>query len=289
MSTFLVFAAGTIVAAGILLGIRAFIPTPVKAPAARTKRRQFGRIANMTARTRTLLIVGIAAGLAAAAISGLLLLVVVVPLAILGLPLILGKQDTRERDMLSALEAWSRSLAAASATGRLTLRQVVSVTRTSSPELLRPAVDRMNQRMLTTWSTADALRAFAAELDSAWADEVAIYLIQAADSSSDGLADALTSIANNLSAQIRLRADVYKEREKPRRVMIQITWIVGGVLALVVLFARTPQLEAFSTPIGEVALAIVLAALAGLLLWARAIGRSRPEPRFLITGEEQTR
>lgn len=284
MNVLLVFLAGVLIVGGILLGIRAFIPTPVKEPTPRRRPRTLTRLANMTARTKTLIVIGIIAGIVAAAISGILLLIVVVPIAVIGLPLVLGKQDTRERDMLSALEGWSRSLAAASATGRLTLRQVIWVTRTSTPEILRPGVDRMNQRMLTSWTAADALRAFGEELDSAWVDEVVIYMIQAADYSSNGLADALNTISENLAAQVKLRAEVYKEREKPRRVMIQITAIVGVVLALVALFARTPQLSAFSTPIGQLALAVVLASLAVLLFWARAIGRPKPEPRFLLTG-----
>jgi hypothetical protein len=284
---FLAFLAGALVVAGIVLGILQFTPAPPPKPAAsRRPRRSLRRsIGPVSRRTQGMLIVGVAAGIAAALISGVVALVVVVPIAVIGLPRLLGKPDTRDRDMLSALEAWSRSLAAASATGRLTLREVIGVTRTSTPDILRNGVDQMYLRMTSTWTNSAALRAFAEDMQSAWVDEVAIYLIQAADYSSAGLSDALNAIADNLASQVKLRQEVYKEREKPRRVMVQITMIAGGTLLLLVLLARTDALSAYATPLGQFLMLVVLAAMAGLLLLARSIGRARPEPRFLL-GEE---
>lgn len=284
MSVLLAALAGMLVIAGVVLALPTtrFPPRGLRRP----KRPFTATIRFIPARTRVLVLAGLAAGVVAAAISDVLVLIVVVPIAVVGLPALLGKPDTRERDMLSAVEAWSRSLAAGSATGRLTLRDVIAVTRTSTPPVLRPAVDRLHARMASTWTTAGALRAFAAELDSAWVDEVTIYLIQAADYSSAGLAEALHAIAGNLAAQVRLRAEVFKERERPRRVMIQITAIAASTVALVILFARTPQLAAYSTPIGQLLLTLVLTVLVALLVWARHIGRSRPEARFLLIGEQ---
>ena len=283
MSVLLAALAGMLLIAGIVLAL----PTtqfPTRDPR-RPRRTLAARIRSIPARTKVLVLAGLAAGAVAAAISDVLVLIVVVPIAVVGLPALLGKPDTRERDMLSAVEAWSRSLAAGSATGRLTLRDVIAVTRTSTPPVLRPAVDRLHARMASTWTTTGALRAFAAELDSAWVDEVTIYLIQAADYSSAGLAEALHAIAGNLAAQVRLRAEVFKERERPRRVMIQITAIAAGTVAIVILFARTPQLAAYSTPIGQLLLTVVLTVLVALLVWARHIGRPRLEARFLLIGE----
>lgn len=284
MSVLLAALAGMLLIAGVVLALPS---TRFRTRRLRRPRRTLtARIRSIPARTKVLVLAGLAAGAVAAAISDVLVLMVVVPIAVVGLPALLGKPDTRERDMLSAVEAWSRSLAAGSATGRLTLRDVIAVTRTSAPPVLRPAVDRLHARMASTWTTTGALRAFAAELDSAWVDEVTIYLIQAADYSSAGLAEALHAIAGNLAAQVRLRAEVFKERERPRRVMIQITAIAAGTVALVILFARTPQLAAYSTPIGQLLLTVVLTVLVVLLVWARHIGRPRPEARFLLIGDQ---
>ncbi len=284
MTALLAALAGMLLASGVVLALPG---TRFTSRRGGSKRRRTGAgLSAIPRRIRALALAGLAAGVVVAAISGVLVLVVVVPIAVVGLPALLGKPDTRERDMLSAVEAWSRSLAAGSATGRLTLRDVIAVTRTSAPPVLRPAVDRLHARMASTWPTARALRAFAGELDSAWVDEVTIYLVQAADYSSAGLAEALHAIAGNLAAQVKLRAEVFKERERPRRVMIQITAITAGTVALVIVFARTPQLAPYSTPVGQLLLTVVLSVLGGLLVWARRIGRPRSETRFLLVGEQ---
>ena len=284
MTVLLAALAGMLLATGVVLALPG-TRFPTRRGGAPRRRRGAG-LSAIPRRIRVLALLGLAAGVVAAAIAGVLVLVVVVPIAVVGLPALLGKPDTRERDMLSAVEAWSRSLAAGSATGRFTLRDVIAVTRTSAPPALRPAVDRLHARMASTWTTARALRAFASELDSAWVDEVTIYLIQAADYSSAGLAEALHAIAGNLAAQVKLRAEVFKERERPRRVMIQITAITAGTVALVILFARTPQLAPYSTPVGQLLLTVVLTVLGGLLVWARRIGRPRAETRFLLVSEQ---
>lgn len=278
--------AGMLLTAGIVLALPS-TRLPARPRSAPRRRPLAAHIAAVSRRTRVLAAVGVVAGVVAAVVSGVLILIVVVPVAVVGLPALLGKPDTRERDMLSAVEGWARSLAAGSATGRFTLRDVIAVTRTATPPVLAAAVERLHARMSTTWTTSRALHAFAAELDSAWIDEVTIYLIQAADYSASGLAQALEAIAGNLAAQVKLRAEVYKERERPRRVMIQITWITGATLALVILLGRTPQLAPYSTPLGQTLLVAVLTVLTGLLLWARHIGRSRPEPRFLLAREQR--
>ena len=104
--------AGAIFVTGIILLIRAFRPAPPKPVSKKTSGPTLAqRWKAVSRRTKNTIILGLIAGVAAAAISGIILLLVVVPAAVIGLPLLLGKQDTRERDLLSALEAWTRSLA----------------------------------------------------------------------------------------------------------------------------------------------------------------------------------
>lgn len=283
MTQLLAFAAGALVLGGIIGAAAALTPHAPK-PAVRRRSRATlrARWAAFSPRTRVLVLLGLAAGIFAAVLSDVLVLVLVVPIAVIGIPMLLGKPDTRENDLLAALEAWARSLSSASATGNLTLREVIIVTRTSTPQVLRPGVDRMVQRMQTAWSDAAALRAFADEMGSAWVDEIVVYLVQAADFTPRGLAEALEGIADNLSDQVQLRASIVKERARPRRTMTQIAWITGLTVALIVVFARTPQLAAFSTPLGQVLLVLCLGAMAGLFMLARHLGRTPSEPRFLL-------
>lgn len=282
--------AGALVIAGVLLFVRAFRPAPPKPV---TKKRSGPTLAqrwkSVSTRTKNLVVLGVIAGVFAAAISGIILLVVVVPAAVIGLPLLLGKLDTRERDLLSALEAWTRSLASTAETGEFTLREVVDVTRASTPEIIRIPVDRLATRMNGSWSSSAALRAFADELDSPWADEVTIYLIQAAEFSSGGLAKALEGVADNLAVQTTMRIEIYNERDKPRRTMRTMTLIIGAVLVGIVLFSHTQQVAMYRTPLGQVILAIILAGFVALLVWAKSLTRTRPEPRIILTDPEVRR
>ncbi|MCS6576331.1 hypothetical protein NYS52_17530 [Curtobacterium flaccumfaciens pv. flaccumfaciens] len=282
--------AGAAVVAGIILLVRAFQPAPpkpvAKKPTGPTLAQRWKAVSR---RTKNLIVVGLVAGVITSAISGIILLVVVVPAAVVGLPLLLGKQDTRERDLLSALESWTRSLASTAETGKFTLREVIDVTRASTPAIIRVPVDRLAARMNGSWSSSAALRAFADELDSPWVDEVTIYLIQAAEFSSGGLAKALEGVADNLAVQTTMRIEIYNERDKPRRTMRTMTLIIGAVLVGIVLFSHTQQISMYRTPLGQVILAIILAGFVALLVWAKSLTRTRPEPRIILTESEGRR
>lgn len=233
---------GAVIAAGIILLIVAFRPAPPKRVAPRREAQLSTVWKQTTRRTKSLILIGIVLGLIAATISGIIVLVVVVPVAVVGLPLLLGRQ-TQERDLLSALETWTRSLASTSETGSFTLREVVGVTRGSAPPLLRIAIDRMYNRMSGSWSNTAALRAFADELDNVAVDEVVIYLVQAAEFNAGGLAKALESLADNLATQVKQRLTIDNERDKPRRTLVTMTGIVAIVIVGIVLFSRTLSLR----------------------------------------------
>lgn len=180
-------------------------------------------------------------------------------------------------------------MASTAETGEFTLREVIDVTRASTPAIIRVPVDRLAARMNGSWSSSAALRAFADELDSPWVDEVTIYLIQAAEFSSGGLAKALEGVADNLAVQTTMRIEIYNERDKPRRTMRTMTLIIGAVLVGIVLFSHTQQISMYRTPLGQVILAIILAGFVALLVWAKSLTRTRPEPRIILTESEGRR
>jgi tight adherence protein B len=282
--------AGGLLIGGIVMMVVAFRPAPNRLERHRSQPTLPKRWAAVSRRTKTTALVGVLLGLIAAAVSGIVILVVVVPAAVIGLPLLLGKPDTRERDLLSALETWSRSLSSAAETGAFTLREVISITRGSAPAILRVGVDRLNQRMSGSWSTSEALRQFAAEMNSAHVDEVVIYLIQAAEYNAGGLTKALDAVAEMLADENKLQLDTAIEREKPRRSLITMTGIITVVLVGIILFSHTNQIGLYRTPLGEVILAIILGVFVVLLVWARAQSRVKPEPRIILptpTGTER--
>jgi tight adherence protein B len=273
---------GALLMAGIVMMVFAFRRVPQ-----RPQRRTTGlvltrRWAVVTRRMKNTALIGVLLGVVAAAISGIIILVVVVPVAVIGLPLLLGKPDTRERDLLSALETWSRSLSAAAETGSFTLREVIDITRGSAPPILRVAVDRLNQRITGSWSNSDALRQFATEMNSAHVDEVVIYLIQAAEYNAGGLTKALDAVAEMLANETQLQLDTAIERQKPRRSLITMTGIIAVVLAGIIIFSHTSQIGLYRTPLGEFILAIILCVFVMLLIWAKAQSRVKPEARIIL-------
>lgn len=278
----LLILAGVAVGGGILMVLLWFSPS--ENPVGPSRRR--ARVKLSTA-TRNRLVVGLILGFVLAVAFSFPLLVVALPVAFVGLPLLLSRQDTTSRDLTLALAAWARSLAATAETGNFTLREVIEVSQGSTPPLLRAGVDRMCLRMNASWSVADALHAFADEIDSAEADEILLYLIQASAFQSEGLAEALRGVADALAGQAVLRIETYNEREKPRRTMRTMTIIVGVVLALLVAFSATPQLATYKTPFGAVILVVLLTLYAVILLWARSLTKVPPEPRILKTRATQ--
>ena len=275
---------GAILMAGIVMMVFAVRRAPEQ-PRTRSGRSIPQRWATVTRRTKTTILVGLILGVVAAAVSGIVILVVVVPAAVIGLPLLLGKPDTRERDLLSALESWTRSLSSAAETGSFTLREVITITRGSAPPILRVGVDRLNQRINGSWSNAAALRRFATEMNSAHVDEVVIYLIQAAEYNAGGLTKALDGVAEMLADEVKLQLDTAIEREKPRRSLITMTGIITVVLAGIILFSHTGQIGLYRTPLGEVILTIILAVFVLLLIWAKAQARRKPDARIILTAD----
>jgi archaellum biogenesis protein FlaJ (TadC family) len=279
---------GAMVMAGIVMMVFAFRPGPPRSSHRPGRRSVSTRWAAVSRRTKTTIILGVFLGVIAAALSGIVILVAVVPAAVIGLPLLLGKPDTRERDLLSALESWARSLSAAAETGSFTLREVIAITRGSAPSILRVAVDRLNQRMSGSWSNSDALRQFAAEMNSSHVDEVVIYLIQAAEYNAGGLTKALDSVAEMLAEETRLQLDTAIEREKPRRSLITMTGIIAVVLLGIIVFSHSSQIGLYRTPLGEVILAIILGVFVLLLVWAKTQTRVKPDARIISAATEDS-
>lgn len=272
---------GALLAGGIVMVVMFFRPAPPKSARAQQSPSLSVRWKRISPAARRRIIFSLIVGFLAAVVVSMPLLVVIVPAAWIGLPLLLGKSSTHERDLLMALEGWSRALASTAGTGNFTLADVVSITRGSVPPLLHGPVDRLYARTQSTWSMTDALRAFADELNSVHADEIAIYLIQAAEFNAGGLARALNSVADSIADQVKLRIDLQVERDKPRRVMRTMTIIIGVVVAMIVLMANSEQMALYKTPFGTVLLACILGSFVLLLLWARSIAREAPEPRIL--------
>ena len=269
-------AAGLIVAGliGIIVGSR-----PAEAPVAKPRRQPRVARVSMSTRTRNLLLIGIAAGIVVALATGWLLAVLVVPLAVAGLPVLLSGSDAAlQIARLEAMEEWTRSLSGVLTAG-VGLEQALIATLRSTPEPIKPEVSRLVARLRARWSTEAALREFADDLDDATGDLIAANLILGARRRGPGLASVLESLAESVAADVRSRRQVEADRAKPRTTARWVTIITIGVL--VVLAFTGNYVDPFTTVFGQVILALLLGVYVAVLVWMRKMAAGNRLPRFI--------
>jgi len=270
--------AGALIVAGILGLIAGLRPVEVRA-GSRPSSTRWARFGAMSRRTRLLLVGGIAAGLVAFLVTGWVLALIALPVAAVGLPVLLSAPPAAARiQRLEAMEEWTRALSGVLTVG-VGLEQALVATLRSTPEAIAPEVTRLVARLRARWVTEDAIRAFADELDDATGDLVAANLILGARRRGAGLASVLEGLAESVAADVRARRQVEADREKPRATARWVTLISAGVL--VFLAVSGTYVEPYRSPIGQVILVVLLSAYVATLVWMRQMATGRPLPRFL--------
>lgn len=267
---------GALVVLGILGVIAGLRERPVRTPAPVRHRLPTIRVPK---RTRWLLAAGLVLGVTAALLTGWLLAVVVIPVAAIGLPVLLSSGgETEQIRRLEAMEEWIRGLSGVLTSG-VGLEQALIATLRSTPDAIRPEVGRLVARLRARWSTEAALRAFADDLDDATGDLIAANLILGAKRRGPGLASVLEALAESVSADVRARRQVEADRAKPRTTARWVTIITIGVLA-VLAFTGT-YVDPYRSPFGQLLLSVLLGAYAAVLIWMRRMAAGKPLPRFI--------
>ena len=229
--------------------------------------------------TQWLLAAGAITGLIAVMVTGWAMALLLVPIAFVGLPALLSSGPAQTRiGRLEAMEEWTRSLAGVLTVG-VGLEQALVATMRSTPAAIAPEVTRLVARLRARWSTEQALRAFADELDDSTGDLVAANLILGARRRGAGLASVLDGLAESVAADVRARRQVEADRAKPRATARWVTIISAGVL--VVLAVSGTYVEPYRSPFGQVILVGLLAAYVSLLVWMKRMAIGRELPRFL--------
>lgn len=279
MTTLVVAAAGAMLVGGSLLVVLGLVPRPVAPP--RPRRRAGAHRVAVSRRTRVLLLVGAAAGCLIALLTGWLIAVVVVPFALVGVPVLLAAPPAEaEIDRVEAMEEWVRTLAGTLGAG-VGLEQALIRSLRSAPEAIRPEVTRLTGRLRARWATEDALRAFADDLDDATGDLIASNLLLASTRRGGGLATVLENLAASVAEDVKNRRDIEADRAKPRSSARIIATITMAVLVLMTLSGD--YIAPYGSPVGQVLLLSYLALYVGLLAWLRKMAQGRPLPRFVGT------
>src|SRR3546814_19609064 len=100
----------------------------------------------MSAGMKRLLLVGVIGGCMAWLVTGWALALVAVPLACVGVPMLLSNSGAAARiDRLEAMEGWTRSLSGVLTVG-IGLEQALVTTERSTPSAIRPESQRSEER-----------------------------------------------------------------------------------------------------------------------------------------------
>ena len=220
------------------------------------------------------------AGFLVAALTGWIIALLIAPLLALGLPYLLVVPKPRDIQLMEALDRWVRSLAATLGTGK-SVTDAIRTSRRTAPPLIADEIGTLVLRLNNRWSTDDALRRFADDLDSADADAVIAALMLAARRGANGASLTLQALADSLQAQLKSRRVIEVERSKPYVVVRQVTVIslvtLGGVHLL------APDFFApYRTPLGQLVLAVLLLLYLTSLVLMRRKAQQAPRARVLI-------
>ena len=284
-SAFLPAVFGACIVIGLIGMAYALIPAPPKPPRPTRTVTPFGRLGSrfgrLDRRTRLLVIGGAVTGLLVALLTGWVIAFVLVPAAIIGIPLLLTPPPAAASiEKLEALEEWTRSLSGKLTAGQ-SLRSALIKSLQSTPQPIEREVGLMVSRLWNnTSSTEDVLRAFAEDLSDSTGDVVASQLILAASGRGQaGLSKSLDALAETVAADVRARRQIAADQAKPRTTARTVTVITLGVLGI--LAFTGDYIEPYGTPLGQVVLAVLLAAYVATLLWMRRMAVAKPLPRFL--------
>ena len=269
---------GALICAGVVLVVLGF-RTPPNTSRFHARTVRADRLRPLLKRFGPQVALGLITGVAFAAITGMTVMVLVAPVATVGLPILLSAPSNREVDLLQALDRWIRSLAAMLPTGR-SITDAIRASQRQAPDLLAGPLTLLVARLDDRWSSGEALRAMSDELDSADADAVLAALALAADRGGTGATATLNALADSIQDRLKAQREIETERAKPRIVVKQVTIVTVSVLTLALLFGRD-FFAPYGTPVGQVILLCLLGLYVSSLVVLRRMTMPRRRERIL--------
>jgi Flp pilus assembly protein TadB len=285
MNGLLAALSGALVVAGLLGIVAGLRLVPERPPTPKRPRPVWW--ASIPPRRRWAAVVALAIGVVAGAFTGWLVLIVVLPAVVLGLPVLLSTSTEAGRiARLDGIAEWTRNLSGVLIAGQ-GLEQALMASLRSTPEAIRPQVSTLVARLKARWSTEAALRSFADDLDDATGDLVAAALILGSRKRGPGLAAVLTGLAESTADDVRARRQIEADRAKPRATARWVTILAAGALAVLALSGQF--LAPYATPLGQVVLLVLLGCFAACLVWMRKMAASPPPARYVTSRQEVAR
>lgn len=222
---------------------------------------------------------GLVGGMVLALLTGWLVWLMIVPMAMAVLPRLLATGVDPEVELLAALDRWVRFLAASLGTGKSVTDAVRLSARVAPPLLARP-LGTLTVRLDERWAPREALRAMADELDSSQADAVIAALILACERGGVGVTASMDELSEVLQRRLLVLREIGAERAKPRIVTRQVS-IVMGVVITVALLAGRDFFAPYGTAVGQLILAVLIGGYLASLAMLRRLSTGRRRTRIL--------
>lgn len=188
---------------------------------------------------------------------------------------------TGQIERIEALATWTESLRDSIA-GSIGLEEAIRHSLDAAPEVLIEPLQRLDGRLRIQIPFPQALEAFADEFDDSSSDLVVAALILNSTLRGPGLVATLGALAGASREEIDMRRKIGEGRKTLRRTALIIISVTGIFAAGLVVLSRG-YVEPYSSPIGQVFLAMVMAVFAAGLVWIKNAADIRPPPRFLAT------
>lgn len=202
-------------------------------------------------------------------------------IAVMALPrVVTGRAATERIRKLAALELWTRRLADLLVAGRA-LEQALeySATRNVPPAIAEPVSSLARRLRVTRMPTEEALRLFADELNDPVGDRIAAALILVARRRGRGASAVLHRLAELVAKDVSDRREVEAARAEHRTT---VRWIISIFVTFTgVAVFQESYVAPFSTPVGQIVLAVVAAFYGIALWWLHRLGNAAPGHRFL--------
>lgn len=240
--------------------------------------------ATLGPRTLAELLVGVALGAVLAVLVDWPAYVVLVPVLVLAIPrLFSARAEKAATQKLVDLETWTRSLTGLLGSGHSSMvRSVLLASQSAASGAMQEPVRWLVARLDAGWTTSDAIKAFADDLDDSTADLVAMHLLAAASNPGPGLREALNSVADTVADEAQSRRKLSAERGRSRmnaRIVFYIT------AALILVIPLVPALKnGYSTPMGTAVFAAVACYLGLVVMRMERFTAGKPLPRLLTGG-----
>lgn len=269
--------AGIVILAAVAAGVLVSAPSSQASTTLWT--RTVDNLRGASGRARLTLAAGIAGGVAVTLWTQWPIMLLVVPVAVYGIPHLLSAPKQTQVELLQALDRWVRGMTATMATGK-SITDALRLSARTPPALLADHLVLLIRRLDDRWPAPQALLAMADDLDSPDADAVLASLVLAAQRGGGGATTTLYALADSIQERLRALREVEAERSKPRVVVKQVTIITLVLLSAAMLFARD-FFAPYGSPTGQAILAGLITAYVGSLMMLRRMTLPRQRDRIL--------